>query len=167
MDDARKPFPKTICVKALSSALRNLAAYKKFVDKYTPGTLGVIAGCTVAYGWPKDMQYHKDFIGFAKFFTLLCSIRAHHRGKIHRPKVHKTLEDQAAYIGDKFELFAYGSATGLGPEPKEISDEEKLRRREARLAAKVAKVEKQRLKEENYLRRRHAYSLRAAGIAAG
>jgi hypothetical protein len=88
--------------------------FKQQTDDYcskTEGKNGV--GILYRQGFNDDMD-----LDYAKKLTLLYSIRAHARGRIHRKrarvntdkgqiKYNLTIEDQVAYIGDAWKKYVY------------------------------------------------------------
>ena len=141
MADHYQPFPKPINTKALSHTLRIMPEMQKLRKKFLTDIPVGELGMTLQKLIPSDYA-------FPGIFTMLVTIRAHHRGRIHRPKVHATLEDQLKYIAGHWDDWSYGPGSPYGAPPVEPSDEKKKTLRVARQKRKLAAAEK-RAAEEN------------------
>ena len=103
MDETKKtppPFGSPICIPDLSRDLRLGAELRTKVR-----LLGVRGRKQDVLCWKSVVAGLEVSAPSADMMTMLCTIRAHHRGRIHRPKLHATLADQAKMIGKVWKAY--------------------------------------------------------------
>lgn len=83
----------------------NIAKLKTDLKTITQEILAVKAILRESGQPRKTYRTYNELKALKRRATLLCSIRAHHRGKIHLKD--STLDKQAAFIGDAWEDYQH------------------------------------------------------------